>query len=115
MSTPLQRARTKLRVMYRLQQAARDHQEHGLEEGEEARPPPTAPKWNVRYVQSAAATSAISPIMDTSAAHVACCREQATLSCIHAARCSRCQACELANRSGVPLPLGSCVGLARLD
>lgn len=38
MSTPLQRARTKLRVMYRLQQATRDHQEHGLEEGEEADP-----------------------------------------------------------------------------
>lgn len=34
MSTPLQRARTKLRVMYRLQQAAREHNDT-IEEGHE--------------------------------------------------------------------------------
>ncbi len=43
MSTPLQRARTKLRVMYRLQQAARDHQEQRrIEEGDEQPHSPVA-------------------------------------------------------------------------
>ena len=43
MSTPLQRARTKLRVMYRLQQAVQEHRDRAIEVGEEGGPASPAP------------------------------------------------------------------------
>lgn len=50
MSTPLQRARTKLRVMYQLQQAAREHQRRS-EDGREAAGSPVANGAEANHAQ----------------------------------------------------------------